>query len=126
MKANELAKIAQSVIEQMPVEYNKPEFNWNDELSIGSHKKVNSIIKQVEELALKGYGSVKITLDKTTDVFMVSELENRFYSETEVCNLLCNEEFTLEPIEDYYDAQSYLLVWHKDLLKYPKSIGMDI
>lgn len=126
MKADEFKIIAQSVIEQMPISYNNPEKLWSKQVSIGSHKKFESILNHVENLAKNGYGSVNIKLDKTTDMFMVKESKSRFYSEQEVCTLLINEGFKLTPIEDFYEAQSYHLIWHDDLVKSYCNIGMDI
>jgi division protein CdvB (Snf7/Vps24/ESCRT-III family) len=128
MKANELAEIAQIAKENMTMKNikEKSEYDWLNEVSTGSHKKVDSIIEQLKELASKGFGSVEIKLDKTTDMFMVKESENRFYSEIEVCSILHGKGFILEPLNDYYDAQSYLLVWHKEFVEYPIAIGMNI
>lgn len=128
MKANELAEIAQAANQVLAMENinEKSEYDWFNKVSTGSHEKVGSMMKQLKELALNGFGSVEIKLDKTTDMFMTKESENRFYSEIEVCIILQGKGFKLEPLEDYYDAQSYLLVWHKELDKFPVAIGMNI
>ena len=95
----------------------------------GSHQYVRYVIKRCKELASKGYGSVKITIDKTTDMFGVDEGRNSCYSESFVCKLLSQEGFTIdwygEDARDHYDAISGTLIWDETLPKSPDRIGMS-
>lgn len=99
-------KLAQVAKQNQPkkVEFQK-KVRW------GSHQYVRYIIKRCKELALKGYGSVEITIDKTTDLFQVDEGRNSCYSHDFVVQLLQKEGFKLQALEDFYDAQSYILYW---------------
>ena len=126
MKAKDFAELAQAVVEQMPVEYNNSIQTWEQKLYEGSKKKFESILLKVEELAGMGFGSIEIKLDKICDMYRTKESEKRFYSEDDVCNILISEGFKLKPLEDFYDAQSYLLIWHNELKQSNEKIGMNI
>jgi hypothetical protein len=95
----------------------------------GSHHYVRYVIKRCKELASKGYGSVKITIDRTTDMFDVDEGRNSCYSYSFVCKLLVQEGFTFdwygEDSCDHYDAVSGTLIWDETLPKFPEEISMS-
>ncbi len=97
----------------------------------GSHQYVRFVKQECKKLALQGYGSVSITIDRTTELFTVDEKNNRCYSYTFVVRLLRNEGFTFSTKEtdyvDHYDAFTSVLIWDNDLPKAPNSmrIGMS-
>lgn len=97
--------IIEKAKEKDPYEQFQKKVRW------GSHQYVRYVIKRCKELASKGYGGVLITIDKTTDMFEMDEGRNSCYSHNFVVQLLQQEGFVLNPFEDYYDAQSYILYW---------------
>ncbi len=101
--------------------------SFQQKVKWGSHQYVRFVKERCKELASKGYGSVEIKIDKTTDLFNVDENRNSCYSADFVFTLLNNEGFTWknEPV-DYYDAISDVLIWDANLSQAPNSekIGM--
>lgn len=96
-------------------------------ISWGSHQYVRYIKLRCKELALKGYGSVEIKMDKTTDLFNIDEGRNSCYSVNFVLKLLNQEGFIWKNEQtDFYDAISDVLIWDKDLPQAPnyEKIGM--
>lgn len=98
----------------------------------GSHQYVRYAINECKKLAQRGYGFVKITIDKTTDLFMMAEGRNSCYSAEFIKNLLQQEGFTFgkedkNSYKDHYDAFSDILVWDKNLPIAPdtEKIGMS-
>ena len=108
------------------VEKWKPQ-SFQKKVSWASHQYVRFVKQRCKELASKGYGSVEIKLDKTTDLFNVDEGRNSCYSAEFVFSLLNREGFIWknEPT-DYYDAISDVIIWDRELPQAPSSekIGM--
>ena len=120
-KLAQLARANQKKQEVNPYESFKKKVKW------GSHQYVRFVKERCKELALKGYGGVEITIDKTTDLFDIDEGRNSCYSSEFVCQLLGREGFVFgDEYEDHYDAFSNDLIWDKELPKAPDSmkIGM--
>ena len=88
-----------------------PQEQFEKKVRWASHQYVRYVVKRCEELAKKGYGSVEIKIDCTTDLFQVDEGRISCYSHKFVVQLLQQEGFELEKLNDYYDAQSYILYW---------------
>ena len=105
-----------------------PFHKFHHKVRWASHQYVRYVKTRCKEIAIKGYGSVEIKLDKTTDIFNVDEHRNSCYSAEFVIKLLNNEGFIWknEPT-DYYDAVSDVIIWDKDLPQAPQSekIGMS-
>jgi 3-methyladenine DNA glycosylase AlkC len=95
----------EKVKEKCPYEAFQKKVAW------GSHQYVRYVIKRCKELASKGYGSVEITIDKTTDMFNKIESKHRGYSHDFVVKLLSQEGFELHDYVNHYDAISYILYW---------------
>lgn len=81
----------------------------------GAHQYVHYVINECKKLAQRGYGFVKITIDKTTDLFMMDEGRNSCYSAEFIKNLLQQEGFTFgkeneNSYKNHYDAFSDILV----------------
>lgn len=93
-----------------------------------SHQYVRFVIKRCTELASLGYGSVEITIDRTTDLSGIDENRNSCYSLDFVCDLLKDKgfEFDKSMDTDHYDAISTILVWDNTLQLAPHNmeIGM--
>ena len=121
--ASKFAQIAQA--NHKPVVNNSYE-DFQKKVRWGSHQYVRFVIKEIEQRALKGFGSVDITIDKTTDLFNVDEGRNSCYSSGFVCDLLTQKGFSFNNgyYEDHFDAFSTTLIWSKDLPKSPDKIGM--
>lgn len=92
----------------------------------GSHQYVRYVVNQCKELASKGYGSVEIKIDRTTDLFQIDEGRNSCYSAEFVSILLQQNGFVFDGLIDHYDAFSTILTWDKELPQAPSSmkIGM--
>lgn len=121
--ANKLSQIARA---NQQVKKSNSQQDLQKKISWGSHQYVRFVKNQCKELASKGYGSVEIKIDRTTDLFNIDEGLNRCYSLSFVVTLLQQEGFKLLTKEDYYDAQSYNLVWDKDLPQcLSEKIGMS-
>lgn len=107
--------------------------SFNNKVNLGSLKYVDFVINQCKELSMKGYGSVKITIDKTTDLFNTDEGRNSCYSSQLVVSLLTKEGFEFlsyydkNVYIDHYDAFSDIISWDKTLSTAPNSmkIGMS-
>lgn len=97
-------------------------------ISWASHQYVRNVKKLCTKLAEKGFGSVEIKLDQTTDLWGKIERENSCYSADFVITLLKKEGFSFNDSEtvDHYDALDSVLVWDAQLQKAPSSekIGM--
>lgn len=91
-----------------------------------AHQYVRYVVKEATERASKGFGSVRITIDKTSDLFGVDEKRNSCYSSEFVCQLLSQKGFRFdhEEYEDHYDAFSTNIIWDDSLPKSPVRIGM--
>ena len=124
--ANKLAQIAKE--NRKPTETSEVD-TFRKKISYASHTHVEYLKQKCEELALKGYGSVKITLDQTTDLFnIIEEAGNSYYSANHVMSLLNVEGFTWKnEVTNHYYAFSDVLVWERDLPQAPDSekIGMS-
>ena len=120
-KLAQLARANQNKQEKPMVDSLQKKVSW------GSHQYVRYVKQKCKELALKGYGSVEIKLDKTTDLFNIDEGRNSCYSADFVFTLLNREGFIWknEPT-DFYDAISDILIWDRELPQAPNSekIGM--
>ena len=120
-KLAQLARANQNKQEKIMVDSFQKKVFW------GSHQYVRYVKQRCKELALKGYGSVEIKLDKTTDLFNTDEGRNSCYSADFVFTLLNREGFIWknEPT-DFYDAISDILIWDRELPQAPNSekIGM--
>ena len=127
-KANKLSQItefAQAHISQAQPEQD-PYLEFERLMHEGSIAKFKSLCKRFEEMAIKGYGSCEITLDHTSDLFQVKELESRFYSASEVEDMLIEEDFYFVIVADHYDAISYKVTWNSKAMESPDSIDMEI
>ena len=93
-----------------------------------SHQYVRFVIKSCTELASLGYGSVEITIDRTTDLFEVDEKRNSCYSADFVYELLLEQGFEFDKSMDidHYDAISTIIVWDKTLPKAPSSMNIGM
>lgn len=120
--ATKLASLARA--NQSPVKSSSSDFE--KKVRWGSHQYVRFVVNEAKERAMKGFGSVVITIDKTTDLFSVDEGRNSCYDSSFVCELLHKEGFTLDngQYEDHYDAFSTILIWDKGLPQSPNRIGM--
>ena len=121
--ASKLAEIAKA--NHKPVNNNILN-TFDKKVKWGSHQYVRFVINEAKERASKGFGSVKITIDKTTDLFNLDEGRNSCYSSALVCSLLHQQgfKFNNEEFEDHYDAFSFRLVWDDTLPTSPNKIGM--
>lgn len=91
--------------------YEEAQKEFREKVHNLSKEYVKGVINRCEELAKLGYGSVAIKIDCTTDLFDTIESCRSGYSHDTVVNLLAEEGFSLEFIEDFYDAKSYILYW---------------
>lgn len=92
----------------------------------GSKKYVEYVIAKCTELAIQGYGSVYITIDRTTDMFHKDEGRNSCYSADYVCALLYKNGFMFDHTKeiDLYDVLQTKLVWDNNLPSSKSCIGM--
>lgn len=119
--ANKLAQIARENQKQIKRNSFAEKIKWE------SHQYVRYVKQRCETLALKGYGSVRITIDKTVDIFQTDEHRNSCYSFDFVCTLLKREGFKFgKYITDHYDAMSLDLIWEETLSKAPNSERIGI
>ena len=122
--ANRLASIAQA---NQKSKVKDPMIAFQKKVRWGSHQYVRHVVKRAEKEAELGYGSVRITIDKTTDLFQTDEGRNSCYDSSFVCGLLSQQGFKFNNGEyaDHYDAFSTELVWDKNLPTSPNKIGMS-
>lgn len=124
IKLSQLARDNKKKQEENPLDAFDKKVRW------GSHQYVRFLKKECKKLALQGYGSVRITIDRTTELFMTDEGRNSCYSSSFVISLLCNEGFRFSQkegdYEDHYDAFTNVLIWDENLPQAPNSnrIGM--
>ena len=93
---------------------------FNDKVVEGSHKYANFVIKECTELALRGFGCVKVSMDKTTDIYNIDEGFNSCYSVDIIKNILKDKGFIWRnyPADEFY-TYTDTLIWNKDLPKAP-------
>lgn len=95
----------------IPAKEKSPMELFQERVAKNTEKYVKYVMTRCEELARKGYGSVLIKIDRTTDIFMQIESDNKGYSADHVVSLLLAEGFKLKQGDDFYDAVSYILTW---------------
>lgn len=95
----------------IPAKEKSPMDILQERVAKNTEKYVKYVMTRCEELARKGYGSVEIIIDMTTDMFYMIESESNGYSAKRVIQMLLAEGFKLKRGEDFYDAASYILTW---------------
>ena len=120
--ANKLAIIAKN---SYVAEDNKRD-NTEKILYDNSVAHVDSIISQCTALAEKGYGSVRLTLDRTAKQFGKDEGRNNYYDADLVCKMLrIDHGFFIDMnvdggnYVDHYDAFTTKLIWINNLPEAP-------
>lgn len=121
--ASKFAQIAQA--NHKPVVNNSYE-DFQKKVTWGSHQYVRFVIQEVKHRALKGFGSVVIKIDTTTDQFGIDEGRNSCYASAFVSDLLVQQGFKFDnsEFEDFYDAYTTKLVWDDTLPMSPNKIDM--
>ena len=100
--------------------------DWNRKLSEGNERYVSFILLKMKKSAEKGYGSLRFTLDYTSEMFQIDEGINTCYIPSEILNTLTSRPhcFQIEQECDHYDAIDWIIYWHRTLPTDPDKVGM--
>lgn len=121
--ANKLTLIARESVKQLKT--NNNDVHTSDSVDKNSILHFEYIKNKCEELARQGFGSVRVKLDKSYDMFHIEENRGTSYSTERVVELLNSEGFIWKnEVTDYYDAFSDVLIWCVDLPEANNEISM--